>query len=57
MVYASVKDHVWVEASKFLCSLFFVVKGRGTYESRAEMLRLIVDLVEASCFADNPEWR
>eukprot|EP00250_Pteridium_aquilinum_P007780 c17433_g1_i2 orf=103-1131(+) len=32
------------------------IQGRGTYESRAEMLRLIVDLVEASCFADNPEW-
>jgi hypothetical protein len=22
-----------------------------------ELLRLIVDLVEASCYADNPEWR
>lgn len=32
------------------------IQGRGTYESRAEMLRIIVDLVEASCFADNPEW-
>jgi hypothetical protein len=21
------------------------------------LLRLIVDLVEASCYADNPEWR
>eukprot|EP00249_Psilotum_nudum_P005004 c18497_g1_i2 orf=312-1316(+) len=32
------------------------IQGRGSYENRAEMLRLIVDLVEASCFADNPEW-
>lgn len=32
------------------------IQGRGTYENRAEMLRLIVDLVEASCFADSPEW-
>jgi hypothetical protein len=35
----------------------FIFQGRGTYENRAEMLRLIVDLVEASCYADNPEWR
>ncbi|KAK9115521.1 hypothetical protein Sjap_014468 [Stephania japonica] len=33
------------------------IQGRGTYEDRVEMLRLIVDLVEASCYADNPEWR
>eukprot|EP00252_Welwitschia_mirabilis_P027484 TRINITY_DN9433_c0_g1_i1.p1 TRINITY_DN9433_c0_g1~~TRINITY_DN9433_c0_g1_i1.p1 ORF type:complete len:339 (-),score=82.80 TRINITY_DN9433_c0_g1_i1:212-1228(-) len=32
------------------------IQGRGSYENRSEMLRLIVDLVEASCFADNPEW-
>ncbi|OVA10835.1 Plant nuclear matrix 1 [Macleaya cordata] len=32
------------------------IQGRGSYEDRAEMLRLIVDLVEASCYADNPEW-
>ncbi|KAK9117838.1 hypothetical protein Scep_015931 [Stephania cephalantha] len=32
------------------------IQGRGTYEDRVEMLRLIVDLVEASCYADNPEW-
>ncbi|XP_024515233.1 AUGMIN subunit 7 [Selaginella moellendorffii] len=32
------------------------VQGKGSYESRAEMLRLIVNLVEASCVADNPEW-
>lgn len=32
------------------------IQGRGSYEDRAEMLSLIVDLVEASCFADNPEW-
>ncbi|KAH7291537.1 hypothetical protein KP509_29G020800 [Ceratopteris richardii] len=32
------------------------IQGRGTYETRAEMLRSIVDLVEASRFADNPEW-
>ncbi|XP_034206462.1 AUGMIN subunit 7-like isoform X1 [Prunus dulcis] len=37
------------EIAKFL--------GRGSYEDRAEMLRLIVDLVEASIYADNQEWR
>lgn len=35
----------------------FVFQGRGSYEDRTEMLRLIVDLVEASIYADNPEWR
>ncbi|GKB54998.1 augmin subunit 7 [Tanacetum coccineum] len=33
------------------------IQGRGSYEERTEMLRLIVDLVEASIYADNPEWR
>ncbi|KAF8028758.1 hypothetical protein BT93_E1419 [Corymbia citriodora subsp. variegata] len=33
-----------------------VIQGRGTYEDRTEMLQLIVDLVEASIYADNPEW-
>ncbi|KAK7860528.1 augmin subunit 7 [Quercus suber] len=32
------------------------MEGRGSYEDRTEMLRLIVDLVEASIYADNPEW-
>eukprot|EP00268_Persea_americana_P043240 TRINITY_DN43412_c0_g1_i4.p1 TRINITY_DN43412_c0_g1~~TRINITY_DN43412_c0_g1_i4.p1 ORF type:complete len:287 (-),score=52.96 TRINITY_DN43412_c0_g1_i4:313-1173(-) len=32
------------------------IQGRGSYEDRSEMLHLIVDLVEASCYADNPEW-
>ncbi|XP_057833701.1 AUGMIN subunit 7 isoform X2 [Cryptomeria japonica] len=32
------------------------IQGRGSYENRAEMLRLIVDLVEVSSAADNPEW-
>lgn len=32
------------------------IQGRGSYEERTEMLRLIVDLVEASIYADNPEW-
>ncbi|KAK6912378.1 Plant AUGMIN subunit 7 [Dillenia turbinata] len=32
------------------------IQGRGSYEDRAEMLHLIVDLVEASIHADNPEW-
>ncbi|KAL5990437.1 AUGMIN subunit 7 [Asimina triloba] len=32
------------------------IQGRGSYEDRCEMLRLVVDLVEASCYADNPEW-
>ncbi|KAJ6848181.1 AUGMIN subunit 7 [Iris pallida] len=31
------------------------IQGRGTYEERVEML-LIVDLVEASCYSDYPEW-
>ncbi|XP_074572402.1 AUGMIN subunit 7 isoform X1 [Curcuma longa] len=30
--------------------------GKGSYEERVEMLHLIVDLVEASQYADNPEW-
>ncbi|KAI3418635.1 uncharacterized protein J3R85_013581 [Psidium guajava] len=33
-----------------------VIQGRGTYEDRTEMLQLMVDLVEASIYADNPEW-
>ncbi|BBN67375.1 hypothetical protein Prudu_59S000300 [Prunus dulcis] len=33
-----------------------VIQGRGSYEDRTEMLRLIVDLVEASIYADNQEW-
>ncbi|XP_068330166.1 AUGMIN subunit 7 [Pyrus communis] len=32
------------------------IQGRGSYEDRTEMLRLIVDLVEASIYADNQEW-
>ncbi|XP_066372062.1 AUGMIN subunit 7-like isoform X2 [Miscanthus floridulus] len=32
------------------------IQGRGSYEERVELLHLIVDLVEASCYADNPEW-
>ncbi|RAL37843.1 hypothetical protein DM860_000537 [Cuscuta australis] len=32
------------------------IQGRGSYEDRTEMLRLIVDLVEASLYADNPNW-
>lgn len=32
------------------------IQGRGSYEDRMEMLRLIVDLVEASISADNPDW-
>ncbi|KAL2478536.1 Plant nuclear matrix 1 [Forsythia ovata] len=32
------------------------IQGRGSYEDRTEMLHLIVDLVEASMYADNPEW-
>lgn len=35
----------------------FSLQGRGSYEDRTEMLRLVVDLVEASIYADNPEWR
>ncbi|KAH9618250.1 hypothetical protein KSS87_001654 [Heliosperma pusillum] len=33
-----------------------VIQGRGSYEDRTETLKLIVDLVEASMFADNPDW-
>ncbi|KAL0735663.1 hypothetical protein Bca4012_011873 [Brassica carinata] len=33
------------------------IQGHGTYEDRMEMLRDIVDLVEASLFSDYPEWR
>jgi hypothetical protein len=36
---------------------FVGFQGRGSYDERVELLRLIVDLVEASCYADNPEWR
>ncbi|KAI8545639.1 hypothetical protein RHMOL_Rhmol07G0055400 [Rhododendron molle] len=32
------------------------IQGRGSYEDRTEMLQVIVDLVEASIYADNPEW-
>ncbi|XP_050220703.1 AUGMIN subunit 7 [Mercurialis annua] len=32
------------------------IQGRGSYEDRTEMLHLLVDLVEASIYADNPEW-
>ncbi|KAI3910627.1 hypothetical protein MKW92_032921 [Papaver armeniacum] len=32
------------------------IQGGGSYEDRAEMLGVIVDLVEASCYADNPDW-
>jgi hypothetical protein len=32
------------------------IQGHGSYEDRTEMLRLIVDLVEATIYADNPEW-
>ncbi|URE31995.1 V-type proton ATPase 16 kDa proteolipid [Musa troglodytarum] len=32
------------------------IQGKGSYEERVELLHLIVDLVEASQYADNPEW-
>ncbi|XP_058224349.1 AUGMIN subunit 7-like [Rhododendron vialii] len=32
------------------------IQGRGSYEDRTEMLQVIVDLVEACIYADNPEW-
>ncbi|XP_037492513.1 AUGMIN subunit 7 [Jatropha curcas] len=38
------------------CVKCFLVQGRGSYEDRTEMLRLMVDLVEACIYADNPEW-
>ncbi|RRT82950.1 hypothetical protein B296_00000247 [Ensete ventricosum] len=37
--------------------MFCWFQGKGSYEDRVEMLRLIVDLVEASQYADTPEWR
>jgi hypothetical protein len=36
---------------------FVGFQGRGSFDERVELLRLIVDLVEASCYAENPEWR
>ncbi|KAL5560836.1 hypothetical protein UlMin_037047 [Ulmus minor] len=32
------------------------IQGRGSYEDRTQMLRLIVDLVEATLYADNQQW-
>ncbi|KAJ4810903.1 AUGMIN subunit 7 [Rhynchospora pubera] len=32
------------------------IQGKGSLEDRVEMLRRIVDLVEACTFADNPQW-
>ncbi|CAM6120158.1 unnamed protein product [Calypogeia fissa] len=32
------------------------IQGRGNHKDRAEMLQLIVNLVEASYYASNPEW-
>ncbi|CAD5163568.1 AUGMIN subunit 7-like [Musa acuminata AAA Group] len=32
------------------------IQGKGSYEERVELLHLFVDLVEASQYADNPEW-
>ncbi|CDY38446.1 BnaA10g17120D [Brassica napus] len=44
------------EMLEFVMRKLFVSSGHGTYEDRMEMLRNIVDLVEASLFSDNPEW-
>lgn len=32
------------------------IQGKGSYESRADSLQSLVELVEASLFADNSEW-
>ncbi|KAK4422876.1 AUGMIN subunit [Sesamum alatum] len=32
------------------------IQGHGSYEDRTQVLRLILHLVEASIYADNPEW-
>ncbi|KAH6813018.1 nuclear matrix protein [Perilla frutescens var. frutescens] len=49
-------NYVILFAQSCLDLSFHVLEGRGSYEDRTEMLRLIVDLVEASIYADNPEW-
>lgn len=33
------------------------IQGRGSYDERLELIHLIVDLVEASWYVDNREWR
>lgn len=45
-------DIFWNSSIKLM-----TIQGKGSYESRAEMLHLIVELVEASSVTDNPEWR
>lgn len=34
-----------------------LLQGRERYEDRTGILRLIVNLAEASIYVDNPEWR
>ncbi|XP_027191640.1 AUGMIN subunit 7 isoform X3 [Cicer arietinum] len=44
------------EVNVSFCAISDLSVGHGSYEERTEMLRLIVDLVEATIYADNPEW-
>ena len=46
-----------VNVLSFFAKYTVLFQGRGSYEDRTEMIHLIVDLVEASIYADNPEWR
>ncbi|GBG70111.1 hypothetical protein CBR_g5742 [Chara braunii] len=56
----SVQTMRLAEIAKFLglteTSNTEIIQGQGTYEARAKFLHLVTDLVEASQFADTPEW-
>ncbi|KAG0466450.1 hypothetical protein HPP92_018030 [Vanilla planifolia] len=50
------RHNPWIQASTNKANYRTSVSGRGSYEERADFLHLVVDLVEASCYADNPDW-